>query len=112
MAIKLGYAIHFVADMDRAVAFYRDTLGLTLKFASPGWSEFADRRDDAGAASRVGREPCGHDAPRFACGRHHRRAQGIDRCGRKLHARSDAEHGVTLAEFVDSEGARVSLSGP
>jgi len=51
MTIKLGYAIHFVADMDRAVA---------LRFT---------------------RDPT-------------------------------PEHGVTLAEFVDSEGARVSLSGP
>ena len=41
MAIKLGYAIHFVSDMDRAVAFYRDTVGLELKFSSPEWSEFA-----------------------------------------------------------------------
>ena len=41
MAIKLGYAIHFVADMNRAVAFYRDTVGLELKFSSPEWSEFA-----------------------------------------------------------------------
>jgi len=29
-----------VDDFERAVAFYRDTLGLSLKFASPGWSEF------------------------------------------------------------------------
>ena len=41
MTVKLGYTIHFVADMDRAVSFYRDTLGLTLKFASPAWTEFA-----------------------------------------------------------------------
>src|SRR5260370_33336443 len=41
MAVKLGYAIHFVSDMDRAVAFYRDTVGLELKFSSPEWSEFA-----------------------------------------------------------------------
>ena len=41
MELKLGYAIHFVADMDRAVSFYRDTLGLKLKFAAPGWTEFA-----------------------------------------------------------------------
>ena len=59
MALKLTYAIHFVADMDRAVAFYRDTLGLTLKFASPGWSEFVDRRNDAGAASGVAENPAG-----------------------------------------------------
>src|ERR1700758_4025284 len=40
MAVKLSYVIEFVADMDRAVKFYRDTLGLPLKFQSPGWSEF------------------------------------------------------------------------
>jgi catechol 2,3-dioxygenase-like lactoylglutathione lyase family enzyme len=26
--------------MNRAVKFYRDVLGLSLKFESPGWSEF------------------------------------------------------------------------
>ena len=31
----------FVAEMDQAVRFYRDTLGLPLKFQSPGWSEIA-----------------------------------------------------------------------
>ena len=38
--MELRYAIRYVADMDKAVAFHRDTLGLTLKFASPFWSEF------------------------------------------------------------------------
>jgi catechol 2,3-dioxygenase-like lactoylglutathione lyase family enzyme len=41
MLPKLTYAIKFVADMDRAVRFHRDRLGLPLKFESPGWSEFA-----------------------------------------------------------------------
>src|SRR5260370_41860335 len=41
MATKLGYSIHYVADMNRAVAFYRDTVGLELRFSSPEWSEFA-----------------------------------------------------------------------
>src|SRR3954464_126733 len=35
------YAMINVSDMSRSVAFYRDTLGLALKFESPGWSEFA-----------------------------------------------------------------------
>ncbi|HEV2595218.1 MAG TPA: VOC family protein [Sphingomicrobium sp.] len=39
--MRLGYAIKFVDDMDKAVAFYRDTLGLEMKFQSPFWSEFA-----------------------------------------------------------------------
>jgi lactoylglutathione lyase len=29
-----------VSDMTRSIRFYRDTLGLTLKFESPEWSEF------------------------------------------------------------------------
>jgi catechol 2,3-dioxygenase-like lactoylglutathione lyase family enzyme len=37
---QFRYAIKFVGDMDKAVKFYRDTLGLKLKFESPGWSEF------------------------------------------------------------------------
>ncbi|HLI69261.1 MAG TPA: VOC family protein [Ktedonobacteraceae bacterium] len=30
----------YVTDMERSTAFYRDTLGLPLKFTSPGWTEF------------------------------------------------------------------------
>ena len=40
MAGKFSYVIEFVADMGRAVKFYRDVVGLTLKFESPEWSEF------------------------------------------------------------------------
>jgi|HubBroStandDraft_6_1064221.scaffolds.fasta_scaffold2455110_2 hypothetical protein len=40
MTTRLGYAIDLVA-MDRAVAFDRDTIGLELRFASPGWCEGA-----------------------------------------------------------------------
>jgi lactoylglutathione lyase len=37
---KPDYIIVFVSDMQRSVAFYRDVLGLPLKFTSPGWTEF------------------------------------------------------------------------
>ena len=37
---RLRYAIRFVADMEKAVKFYHDVLGLEVKFESPGWSEF------------------------------------------------------------------------
>jgi len=39
--MRLNYAIVFVSDMKRAVSFYRDVLGLPLRFDSPGWTEFA-----------------------------------------------------------------------
>jgi len=39
--MRVNYAIVFVSDMNRSVAFYRDTLGLPLRFESPAWTEFA-----------------------------------------------------------------------
>jgi len=39
--MRVNYAIVFVSDMQRSVAFYRDAIGLPLRFESPGWSEFA-----------------------------------------------------------------------
>jgi lactoylglutathione lyase len=43
MSIRLqnpDYIIVYVSDMQRSTAFYRDVLGLPLKFSSPGWTEF------------------------------------------------------------------------
>ena len=38
---RLGYAILFVSDLDRSVAFYRDLLGLPFRFANESYAEFA-----------------------------------------------------------------------
>lgn len=38
--MKLSYVMKFVSNMDEAVKFYRDTMGMPLRFQSPGWSEF------------------------------------------------------------------------
>jgi lactoylglutathione lyase len=38
--MQIKYAMIFVSDMEKAVAFYRDTVGIPLRFQSPGWSEF------------------------------------------------------------------------
>ena len=39
--MRVNYAMVFVSDMDRSVAFYRDVIGLPMKFQSPGWTEFS-----------------------------------------------------------------------
>ncbi len=39
--MKVTYAIVFVSDMKRSVSFYRDVIGLPLKFESSHWTEFA-----------------------------------------------------------------------
>ncbi len=39
--VRVNYAIVFVSDMAKAVTFYRDVMGLPLKFETLQWTEFA-----------------------------------------------------------------------
>ena len=43
MTVTKAYFMLFVVDMDRAVAFYREGVGLEVRFVSPEWSELAWR---------------------------------------------------------------------
>jgi catechol 2,3-dioxygenase-like lactoylglutathione lyase family enzyme len=38
---QLDYTMIVVSDMKRSIEFYRDKLGMPLKFESPDWTEFA-----------------------------------------------------------------------
>jgi lactoylglutathione lyase len=38
---QIDYTMVIVSDMTRSVEFYRDLLGIPLKFESPEWTEFA-----------------------------------------------------------------------
>ena len=40
MFSQIDYTMVIVSDMDRSVEFYRDMLGIPLKFQSPDWTEF------------------------------------------------------------------------
>jgi len=37
---QIDYTMVIVSDMQRSVEFYRDKLGIPLKFQSPDWTEF------------------------------------------------------------------------
>ncbi|MGH9907021.1 MAG: VOC family protein [Pyrinomonadaceae bacterium] len=37
---QIDYAMVIVSDMARSIEFYRDKLGIPLKFESPDWTEF------------------------------------------------------------------------
>ena len=110
--MKLTYAIKFVADMDRAVVFYRDTLGLPLKFSSPGWSEFDTGETTlalhpASAANPAGSVELGFgvsDLQPFYEAKAH---AGV----RFTMLPTKQDFGGWLAQFEDSEGGRCSVSG-
>ena len=111
MAIQLGYAIHFVADMERAVAFYRDSIGLELKFSSPEWSESATGETTLVLHAASEENPAGTTH----LGLHADNVSDVQRrltaAGVRFSRAPTPQHGISLAEFIDCEGARVSLSG-
>ena len=108
MKVAFTHAIKFVADMDKAVAFHRDVLGLALRFASPGWSEF-----DTGAVTLAlhpasdrhpaGSVQLGYATPQIeavyadreaAWADLHRTAQGRPRPSARAHARRRGRRGL------------------
>lgn len=110
MELKLAYAIHFVANMDRAVAFYRDTLGLKLKFASPEWTEFSTGETTLALHPASAENPAGSTHLGFGASDVHAFHDAMVAAGVRFTLPPKPLHGTTLAEFVDSEGARCSVS--
>jgi lactoylglutathione lyase len=109
--MQLTYAIKYVADMDKAVAFHRDILGLTLRFASPFWTEFDTGATTlalhaADAAHPAGGVQLGFGSEDLAAFYDARETNGV------TFTQPPTEmHGRTIARFLDSEGAETSLGG-
>lgn len=67
---RVDYTIIFVSDMKRSVRFYRDVLGLPLKFESPDWSEFATQGTTLalhGKKAPPTQQPGGDHTPAGSC---------------------------------------------
>jgi predicted enzyme related to lactoylglutathione lyase len=112
MSRKLSYAIEFVTDMDRAVKFYRDTLGLPLKFQSPGWSEFSTGETSlalhpASAQNPAGKVELGFTVPDLAAFYKEMTAKGVQ----FSMPPTKQDFGGVLARFVDSEGGHITVGG-
>ena len=56
---QLDYTMIIVSDMERSVEFYRDKLGIPLKFQTPDWTEFATGTTTLVAAAARIRAPAG-----------------------------------------------------
>lgn len=111
MPPKLSYAILFVDDMERAVTFYRDTLGLPLKFQSPEWSEFLTGETTLALHHASPKNPAG----KIELGFH---VADLQAFYREMTAKgvqfpmppTMQDFGAMLAQFADSEGARCNVS--
>jgi lactoylglutathione lyase len=105
--VRVSYAIVFVSDMKSSAAFYRDVIGLPLRFESPGWTEFSTE----GATLALHRsEAPGSDAgdpedlPAGRC-RPGLRVPDLD----EFHARMVATDVPCIQESKEVFGARVAL---
>jgi catechol 2,3-dioxygenase-like lactoylglutathione lyase family enzyme len=110
--MHLNYAIKFVSDMDQAVAFYRDKLGLPLKFHSPSWSEFATGETTLALHPASPHNPAGSVQLGFGVedlDRFHREAADN---GIVCTSPPREVHGTKIARFLDSEESELSVSGP
>lgn len=116
---KVDYAIVFVSDMKRSIHFYRDVLGLPLKFESPGWTEFAT--EGCTLALHGGSKPSGHAAPdHMPAGSCHPgfEVEDIEVFHQKLSAKGARciqppkmqDFGGKLAIYADPDGLPISVS--
>jgi catechol 2,3-dioxygenase-like lactoylglutathione lyase family enzyme len=109
--MRLSYVIKFVSDMDKAIAFYRDTLGLEPKFQSLFWSEFNTGETTlalhpASPENPAGSVQLGLGSDDLAGFYGRREDLGID-----FTQPPTDMHGTQIARFRDCEGAEVSISG-
>ena len=113
MPNKLTYVIEFVGDMDRAVKFYRDVLGLSLKFQSPDWTEFSTGDTTLALHSASAKNPAGKVEVGFTVPDIHAFYREMtDRGVQFAMPPTKQDFGGLLAQFVDSEGANCHASAP
>lgn len=109
--MRLTYVIKYVADMDRAIEFYKDQLGLTLRFRSPGWSEFETGETTlalhlASQENPAGTSQLGFGVPDLDRFYAEKKDNGVE----FISAPSEL-FGSRIAKFKDSEGDECSVSG-
>jgi predicted enzyme related to lactoylglutathione lyase len=108
--MKLNYVIKFVSDMTRAVSFYRDVLGLPLKFESPGWTEFTTGETTLALHPASDKNPAGSLQLGFGVADIQTFYDKMVGSGVEFTMRPKTEFGALLARFLDSEGAECTVA--
>lgn len=113
--MRLNYAIVLVSAMKRAVSFYRDVVGLPLRFESQGWTEFAT---DGATLALHADKPAGPDHDELPPGRcrpglsvpdvdafHRRMVEADVPCFQE----PTVVFGARVAQYVDPDGLSISV---
>lgn len=116
--MRIEYSIILVSDMARSVAFYRDIIGMPLKFESPGWTEFntdgatwALHKCAGHARKPIGQqsESPGHCRPGFQVENlalfHSRMVENAVPCAQQ----PSETFGTMIAQYIDPDGLVFSV---
>ncbi len=115
--MRVTHAIVFVSHMERSVHFYRDVLGLPLRFETPQWTEF----DTEGAtlALHASSESESDDRPSGECPGSCRpglSVPSLDEFHQRMLARGvpclqepKDVFGARLAQYADPDGLSISV---
>ena len=109
---KLAYVMVFVSDMKRSVTFYRDQVGLKLRFTSPTWTEFETGGTIlalhlAGPNNKAGTTEVGVTVQDLNAFYEARRSAGVPFSGPP----TPQPYGSPLTEMLDPDGGRISVGG-
>jgi predicted enzyme related to lactoylglutathione lyase len=110
VTIEKTYFMLMVADMDRAVAFYRDALGLSVDSQSPWWSELTS--NGATVALHGGGEATANTGLGFHVDDLDAAVAAVESHGGTVvsPAADRPQEGIRLAAVRDTEGNGLSLA--
>jgi lactoylglutathione lyase len=115
----VSYAIVFVSDMKRSVTFYRDVIGLPLRYESPEWTEFATEGATLALHHSTGTGPAAEEPRRAPAGRCRPglSVPDLDEFHLRMVERNVAcvqppteTFGARIAQYADPDGLVVSVS--
>ena len=120
MTKQADYVIVFVTDMTKSVPFYRDVLGLKLRFESPDWTEFetgattialhgksTPRSSPPETEPRAGECHLGFNVPDIEA-----RVAELERAGARiaLRPKKREDEGIILAVVLDPDGMPITFA--
>lgn len=111
MSAKMAYVIKFVGNMDQAIRFYRDTLGLPPRFQSPDWSEFATGDTILALHPASTKNPAGSIQLGFHVEDPKDLHEKLLALGLAMSREPQLEGGAQVSEYRDLDGAKFSVSG-
>ena len=117
--MRVNYAIVFVSDMKRSISFYRDELGIPLRFESPEWTEFATEGATLALHASESSTPVIDNPQQVPAGRCHPglNVPNIDEFHKRMVERKvpciqkpKQVYGARIAQYVDPDGLAISVS--